>query len=104
MVSFKYPRVNWSVYDSVAENSLFSPHTHPLYATRSLRYSVGLMNLKELEKIGIVTVLSVRHHARRYYLPLKRDLVDALGLEIGEQLKVKIIGRFKEAGGEDSAE
>lgn len=63
-----------------------------------------LMNMKELEKIGIVTVLSVRHHARRYYLPLRKDLVDALGLEIGDQLKVKIEGRFKEAGGEDSAD
>lgn len=60
--------------------------------------------MTELEKIGTVEILSVRSHARRYYLPLKKDLVTAYGLKIGDRLRVKIEGRIKEAGGEDSDE
>jgi len=55
-----------------------------------------------LEKIGTVEILSVRRHARRYYLPLKKDLVDAFGLNVGDRLKVKIEGRITAAGGEET--
>jgi len=55
-----------------------------------------------LEKIGTVEILSVRRHARRYYLPLKKDLVDAFGLNVGDRLRVKIEGRITAAGGEET--
>lgn len=63
----------------------------------------GLMLKKaQLEKIGTVEILSVRSHARRYYLPLRKDLVDAFGLEVGDRLRVKIEGRIIEAGGDQN--
>ncbi|MBA7483232.1 hypothetical protein ES707_18743 [subsurface metagenome] len=58
--------------------------------------------MSNLEKIGTVEILLVRSHARRYYLPLDKDLVDAYGLKIGDRLRVKIEGRIKEAGGEET--
>ena len=47
-----------------------------------------------IQKIGTVEYITVKKHARELYLPLKRDLVKALGLDKGDVLKVKIEGRI----------
>lgn len=47
-----------------------------------------------IQKIGTVEFITVKKHARELYLPLKRDLVKALGLDKGDVLKVKIEGRI----------
>jgi len=60
--------------------------------------------MTDLEKIGTVEILRVSHSGRRYYLTLKKDLVDALGLKCGDRLRVKIEGRYIEAGGEETVE
>lgn len=56
----------------------------------------------DLDKIGTVEILRVSHSGRRYYLPLKKDLVDAFGLKAGDRLRVKIVERIREAGGEET--
>lgn len=58
--------------------------------------------MTHLDKIGTVEILSVRHSGRRYYLPLKQDFITAFGLKTGDRLRVKIEGRIKEAGGEET--
>lgn len=65
---------------------------------------MDLVNVSDIEKIGTVEILPVRRHARRYYLPLDKDLVDAFGLKVGDRLKVKIEGRFKAPGGDNPGE
>lgn len=62
------------------------------------------MRLSDLDKIGTVEILTVRHHARRYYLPLRQDFITAFGLKKGDQLRVKIEGRVITPGGEKSGE
>jgi len=56
----------------------------------------------DLDNIGTVEILRVSHSGRRYYLPLKKDFIDVYGLKAGDRLRVKIEGRIKEAGGEET--
>lgn len=54
-----------------------------------------LFEKPDLEKIGTIEILSVRRSGSRFYLPLKRDLIDVYGLKLGDRLRVKIEGKFK---------
>lgn len=42
------------------------------------------------EKIGTVEWATVKTHARRLYVNISGDLVNALGLKKGDRLKIKI--------------
>lgn len=52
------------------------------------------MSITHVQKIGTVEILPVRRSGRRYYLPLRKDFIDALGLEVGDRLRVKIVEKI----------
>ena len=56
----------------------------------------------DVEKIGIVDMVTVRSHARALYIPLAADVVRVYGLKKGDSLKVKIVEvhRAEETEGE----
>jgi len=45
------------------------------------------------EKIGVTEILRVSRYGSGWYLRLPRDLCDALGLQPGDRLRIKIEAR-----------
>ena len=73
---------------------VFSPFNTiptPFYIAVDMVYGVEVVNMTDIEKIGIVDMVMVRSHARALYIPLSPDLVRAYELKKGDQLKVKIV-------------
>lgn len=61
-----------------------------------------MVKIYKLEKIGTIEIVPVRRSGRRYYLPLRKGVVDALGLKVGDRLEVQINGRLIPPGGEET--
>jgi len=56
--------------------------------------------LSEWTKIGVTEILRVSRYGSGFYLRLPRDLCDALGLQPGDRLRVKIEARRRLASKE----
>jgi hypothetical protein len=53
-------------------------------------HGLGLVNVGEIEKIGLVEWFEIRKHSRMYYLPLDQKDVRMHDLQIGDKIRAKL--------------
>lgn len=88
------PKARHQKYAGVPENRVFSPSIYLLNTPLGLCLGTDLVNMVDLDKIGTIEILSIRRSGGRFYLPLKKEIIDSFGLKLGDRLRVKIEGRI----------